>query len=328
MDSQSFFYSFIDAVDPTSNEIDKDDTPARISTWALGDIFFENLLAIPLTPEKLENTMVAIALDLSRPWELMQSLQKWAAVLERAVASSRSKLSVGDQDALQNRERDYLKSRSGPENQSAGEIERNLGLPIAIIGCKVDAMEAETFEQQQKLQFIQQHLRRFCLKYGAALIYTSARDGTNLDQLHRYLLHRLYPSVFEFQDPGQVQNEDLFIPSGWDSSKLIQDLVQTKTSLDSEAKFETVIPPPDAKSEAKNTHEDDTDTLGGEEDWLSELGKRIDTRGVAASRKPTARAVPKPAGTKQAKPTKKSHQKKDTAQIRDFFEGLLAGGGK
>lgn len=45
-----------------------------------------------------------------------------------------------------------------------GFLERNIGIPLVVVGCKADSLQSETFEQQQRLHFIQQSLRRFCLQ--------------------------------------------------------------------------------------------------------------------------------------------------------------------
>ena len=45
-----------------------------------------------------------------------------------------------------------------------GVLEKNIGVPMVVVGCKADSLQSETFEQQQRLHFIQQSLRRFCLK--------------------------------------------------------------------------------------------------------------------------------------------------------------------
>ncbi|CAN0291357.1 unnamed protein product, partial [Laminaria digitata] len=84
-----------------------------------------------------------------------------------------------------------------------GVLEKNVGVPMVVVGCKADSLQSETFEQQQRLHFIQQSLRRFCLKYGAALVYTSAKDGVNCGLLHRYLLSCLYPGAFPSSEEGQ-----------------------------------------------------------------------------------------------------------------------------
>ena len=74
-----------------------------------------------------------------------------------------------------------------------------------------------------------------CLAYGASLIYVTSQTTTNpndgsartasTDILHRYLLHRLYPTHFKFEDAAEaIDGRGIFIPSGWDSSALIQDM--------------------------------------------------------------------------------------------------------
>jgi uncharacterized membrane protein YcjF (UPF0283 family) len=50
--------------------------------------------------------------------------------------------------------------------------------------------QTESFEEEQRWQYLQHYLRRFCLSHGAALVYASAHDDTNRLQLQRYLLHR------------------------------------------------------------------------------------------------------------------------------------------
>lgn len=42
------------------------------------------------------------------------------------------------------------------------------------------------------------------LSDGAALVYTSAKDGVNCGVLHRYLLSCLYPEAFPCREGGQV----------------------------------------------------------------------------------------------------------------------------
>lgn len=91
-------------------------------------------------------------------------------------------LSIGAQDDLRTAVKDRLFARqSGGGNGSSslrssttnsggvphdaeGVLEKNLGVPMVVVGCKADSLQSETFEQQQRLHFIQQSLRRFCLK--------------------------------------------------------------------------------------------------------------------------------------------------------------------
>lgn len=76
------------------------------------------------------------------------------------------------------------------------------------------SFQADGFSQLVKEQdfhdehfdFIQQHIRKFCLRYGAALVYASAKDGHNCDVLFRYLAHRAYGQPFT--TPASVVERD------------------------------------------------------------------------------------------------------------------------
>lgn len=112
-------------------------------------------------------------------------------------------LSVGAQDDLRSAIKDRLSAGyarggsgntgSGAENSASDELgkegflEKNLGVPMVVVGCKADSLQSETFEQQQRLHFIQQSLRRFCLKcemlrcFEAGILskgYVSCNDET------------------------------------------------------------------------------------------------------------------------------------------------------
>ena len=140
------------------------------------------------------------------------------------------------------------------EGGGAASMSENLGLPVVLLCTKSDVLAGTSSgaggsalpgqqEQEQEQQggerldphvvatrhdFLQLQLRRLALRYGAALVYTSARDGTNCAALHRYLLHRLYPeggtTVAVTPPPPQaVERAAVLVPSGWDSPELIGD---------------------------------------------------------------------------------------------------------
>ena len=71
------------------------------------------------------------------------------------------------------------------------------------------------------------HLREKALQYGATVMFTSskAKESRNLDTLYQYLGHRLYNFNFT-QKPQIVENDALFVPSGFDSLNLIQSLAK------------------------------------------------------------------------------------------------------
>lgn len=69
-------YSYLDATDPAEQGPERDDSPPRVSVWCCSELEFEGLLQTVLRPEQVSNTTVVVGVDLSRPWEVMDSVQK------------------------------------------------------------------------------------------------------------------------------------------------------------------------------------------------------------------------------------------------------------
>eukprot|EP00903_Cladosiphon_okamuranus_P015884 g14670.t1 len=352
-------YAYLDATDPAEQGPERDDSPPRVSVWSCSEMEFEPLLETVLRPEELSNMAVVIAVDLSRPWEVMESLEKWTAAMERHVTALLLQLSVGAQDDLRSAVKERLRGKAS-ENAGAlgassndppggglgdGVLERNLGVPLVVVGCKADSLQSETFEQQQRLHFIQQSLRRFCLRYGAALVYTSAKDGVNCNLLHRYLLSCVYPGALSFNEEGQT-SDAAFIPAGWDSKRLIDGLLSPdRTPWGPQATFaEVVVPPPGTIRRAASGGWTDTDsggeggaptpggggaregeggeTVESEEAWLSSLEKQV-AGADGKSRWPNAVV----AVSKQVKASKSPRVgQANPPDPRSFFANLLATG--
>lgn len=58
----------------------------RCSVWILdGDLYHKGLLKFAVTSESLKDSLVVFVVDMSRPWTIMESLQKWASVLREHV---------------------------------------------------------------------------------------------------------------------------------------------------------------------------------------------------------------------------------------------------
>ncbi|XP_029514536.1 cytoplasmic dynein 1 light intermediate chain 1 isoform X2 [Oncorhynchus nerka] len=122
----------------------------------------------------------------------------------------------------------------------------NLGLPMVVVCTKCDAistLEKEYDYKDEHLDFIQSYIRRFCLQYGASLLYTSVKEMKNVDVLYKYLVHRLYG--FPFHYPAQlVEKDTVFIPSGWDNENKISILHENFQTLKLDDIFEEVIVKP------------------------------------------------------------------------------------
>ncbi|XP_028165679.1 cytoplasmic dynein 1 light intermediate chain 1 [Ostrinia furnacalis] len=122
----------------------------------------------------------------------------------------------------------------------------NLGLDIVVVVTKTDYMttlEKEHDYRDEHFDFMQQWVRRFCLQYGAALFYTSAKEDKNCDLLYKYLTHRIYG--LPFRTPALIVEKDaVLIPAGWDSMKKISILYENMQSCKPDDYYRDVIVQP------------------------------------------------------------------------------------
>uniref|UniRef100_A0A667X0T1 Dynein light intermediate chain n=1 Tax=Myripristis murdjan TaxID=586833 RepID=A0A667X0T1_9TELE len=240
------------------------DDLTRCNVWILdGDLYHKGLLKFAVSAQTLADSLAVFVVDMSRPWTIMESLQKWASVLRDHV----DKLKVPPEE-MREMEQKMVKAfqeYTEPEEvtpaspqrraQTAGEDEsvvlplsdntltHNLGIPVLIVCTKCDAvslLEKELDYREEHFDFIQSHLRRFGLQYGAGLIYTSVKEEKNLDLLYKYIVHKMYD--FQFSTPALVVEKDaVFIPSGWDNEKKIAILYENFTTVTPEDPFEDLI---------------------------------------------------------------------------------------
>lgn len=82
----------------------------RVHIWTLeGELGFANMLDLAINDDTAAKSLAVIALDLSQPWTLVETLQKWIKVLEN-----------------------HLDARSLRDEKSEG-----LGMPLLIVVNKV-----------------------------------------------------------------------------------------------------------------------------------------------------------------------------------------------
>ncbi|KAJ9479968.1 hypothetical protein PHBOTO_003722 [Pseudozyma hubeiensis] len=125
-----------------------------------------------------------------------------------------------------------------------GTLTDNLGIPVVVVCTKSDAiprLERDKQFKEEQFDYIQQVLRTICMKYGAALFYTSSMRAQSIDILRSYLLHRLFTpvqaqadgnsgagAVFGFSYRASTTDRDtLLVPAGWDSWGKIRALRET-----------------------------------------------------------------------------------------------------
>nr|CDS30530.2 Dynein intermediate chain [Hymenolepis microstoma] len=110
-----------------------------------------------------------------------------------------------------------------------GAFVKKLRVPIIIVVTKSDLTEHmgkvlgfsdDTFDT------IELELRQIAYKVGACLIYTSARNGTNISLLRNYLCHRLFGEEF-LTSAQNVESKSIFIPSGWETQGKLDTLAES-----------------------------------------------------------------------------------------------------
>ncbi|XP_036822677.1 cytoplasmic dynein 1 light intermediate chain 1 [Oncorhynchus mykiss] len=294
------------------------DDHAMCNAWILdGDLYHKGLQKFAVCGENMADTMALLVVDMSRPWTVLDSLQKWASVLREHIDKLRvNPETLRDMEQRLVRQFQEYTEPGGDHSASpkrrnpvAGEAEEecvvlplgentlthNLGVPVMVVCTKCDtflSLEKEHDYREEHFDFIQSHIRHFCLQYGAALLYTSMKENKNLDLLYKYLVHRLYG--FPFDMLAQVVDKDsVFIPSGWDNEKKVAILYENFQSLKREDKFEEVIVQPPVR---KFVHEKE---LGAEDDqvFLLKLQTLLSKQPPAAAGRPVDTTNRAPTGS-------------------------------
>ncbi|XP_078335547.1 cytoplasmic dynein 1 light intermediate chain 2-like isoform X2 [Crassostrea virginica] len=264
-------YYYIDVKD------DYRDDQTHAGVWVLdGDPSHTGLLKFAITEENFENILVLLVASMAQPWSIMESLNKWASYLQEHV--DRLKLKPEDRREYEDSLVRFFQEYTEPDENSSGNqvpshrrdvnplhptashteedkvllplgentLSQNLGIPIVVVITKSDAistLEKQHDFKEEHFDFIQQHIRKFCLHYGASLVYSSVKEEKNCDLLYKYLVHRIYG--FPFSSPAYVVEKDcVFVPAGWDNEKKISILYENLNTMKADDCFEDVITKP------------------------------------------------------------------------------------
>jgi dynein light intermediate chain 1 len=338
------------------------DDQTRLGVWILdGDPHHTGLLKFALSEENFAHTLVLLVVSMAQPWNIMESLQKWSTVLQDHVDRLRLPPDQRQEyeQSLVRQFQEYVEPEEGQTSSSTsrrggpnplhptasntdeekvllplGEttLTNNLGIPIVVVVTKTDAistLEKEHEYREEHFDFIQQHIRKFCLNYGAALFYSSVKEEKNCDLLYRYCTHRIYG--FPFTSPAYVVERDsVFVPSGWDNEKKISILYENMTSMKPEDTFEDVIAKPITKRpiqrDAEILAEDEQVFLMKQQTQLTKAppaGGRQESplRPSGSVQKPTAARV---SASPTAAGVASSPKKLDGTKPNQTSEGVLA----
>ena len=115
---------------------------------------------------------------------------------------------LGEGEGQQNEDEEDINELKAQLPLGEGVLKVNLGIPIIVICTKIDLMMRGDKAQylETNIDFIQKHLREYCLSYAASLVFTETLQMTNIELLYRYIIHRLYD--YEFMIKSQVYAKD------------------------------------------------------------------------------------------------------------------------
>nr|CAB3240308.1 cytoplasmic dynein 1 light intermediate chain 1-like [Phallusia mammillata] len=230
--------------------------------WILdGHLAHRNLLDFALPKQMVSQSIALIVVDMSQPWNIPESLQKWINVVRDHIGHLG--FSATELDAIKQQVETEFRCYTEPSETStqakvksvldqptaiSGELalSENLAMPLIVVCSKCDCMESLELDfdfKEEHFDFIQCYLRTFCLRYGASLVYTSMKENKNIEVLKKYILHKFYD--FSFQNVASVVERDaVFIPSGWDSESKINILKDNLTKVNADDAFDSVIAKP------------------------------------------------------------------------------------
>uniref|UniRef100_A0A2I3MIQ1 Dynein light intermediate chain n=1 Tax=Papio anubis TaxID=9555 RepID=A0A2I3MIQ1_PAPAN len=274
----------------------------------------------------------------------------WSCILSEVSTRSRSKLPAGKnvlllvirdfqeyvepgEDFPASPQRRNTASQEDKEDSvvlplGADTLTHNLGIPVLVVCTKCDAisvLEKEHDYRDEHFDFIQSHIRKFCLQYGAALIYTSVKENKNIDLVYKYIVQKLYG--FPYKIPAVVVEKDaVFIPAGWDNDKKIGILHENFQTLKAEDNFEDIITKPPVRKfvhEKEIMAEDDQVFLMKLQDASPRVpggSPRTPNRSVSSN---VASVSPIPAGSKKIDPNMKAGATSEGV-LANFFNSLLS----
>jgi len=220
---------------------DDDKSSAHLPVWILGgDESLAGLLEYSF-PQRLSRCVLVLCASLAEPWKILPTLDKWYKIAE-----------------------DQVRRFYTEDDIQTAETGQTKGASIVVVLTKSDKTAGLSAEALARLQY---QVRKFCLSHGAALIYTSSKEGDESAQtLRKYLTHRVYGVPFS-ETVRIVDTTDVFIPAGWDSEVKLELERETIPQPD-----RPLIPYDEGPSELSKEPPVECDE---EEDFLAQLTREL-----------------------------------------------------
>eukprot|EP00455_Lapot_gusevi_P037270 TRINITY_DN4162_c0_g1_i1.p1 TRINITY_DN4162_c0_g1~~TRINITY_DN4162_c0_g1_i1.p1 ORF type:complete len:393 (+),score=75.63 TRINITY_DN4162_c0_g1_i1:54-1232(+) len=207
------------ALDYQSARVASDTQPEKDSTlfhfWEIGGgRAMSRLIEICLKPETLENALIVLVLDLSKPWRVLEDLQFWLKVvreqmmaclkghprLPRFAQKARARFNMVSAAADQKEHKDVEKVELSP-------------VPLWFVCTKYDVLKNKDAEQ---LKVMAKTLRCIAHANGASLMYTSTKTKTTIQafriRLKAMLMQQAWPKGLVTE-----HTKELLIQAGADS---------------------------------------------------------------------------------------------------------------
>ncbi|KAH9967043.1 dynein light intermediate chain-domain-containing protein [Lactifluus volemus] len=251
----------------------EEDILARLSVYTVPSSApsYTSLVSHFLSPQSaLPHTAIVVVLDWTRPWTFLEELQTWLAWIEHWVQGNGERelqvICEEHRERWQAHLQHYTEPSAEPLPASSSTLQGTIlplgpgtfthntaGVPIIIVCTKADLIDdnndlvgpgasgmggmvkGKGDEWEERTDGIMQILRAVCLKYGAALFYTTTQP-TTLNVLRQYALHVLFVPPAPASDglldgttaparnpfpflhkPNTLDRDRIVVPAGWDS---------------------------------------------------------------------------------------------------------------
>jgi len=220
-----------------------------MKVWQLDDRNHWSLLAKLLSPGDLTNAAFVITVDLSKPWDIVSSLEKWIDVLRHVSERVTSQLSPEQQKEMKKKVSQYIQTYTEKKGEADLEISGeetkalvideavpkvNLGVPLIIMGTKADYYSRVLAKSSadEKFEHVVRRLRAIALDHGAGLVFTSAfGEGASVQVLQDYVYTRSLglPQSHAAKVLGVADDCGIFVPAGFDNATLLATKVSSRS---------------------------------------------------------------------------------------------------
>ncbi|KAL4146921.1 hypothetical protein PRNP1_010677 [Phytophthora ramorum] len=188
--------------------------PAVAHMWELASTKCVNeMIKVPLGPERILNGALVIVLDLSAPGDAVPALVKWLTTLYTVVHEV---LKLKEKNPVEKFAVDALKqeamARYGTGHPDKEEV-TPLPLPVLVVGNKY-----ETFRDEDsiKRKGVTQAVRYLSHMYGASVLFTSMKDKNLVTQFRSIMKNFAFRSMARGTSKEVDPAKPLFVPAGAD----------------------------------------------------------------------------------------------------------------